>query len=400
MSENIRRKLEEEIKILKSSDGYLYAGLSKFRGLFGRDSLISSWQMLNIDPQIAKATLKSLSKIQGKKTDSSTLEEPGKIPHEYYPPETDDEYWAKHKAEFVWLKKGEPVYFSIDSTPLYIIVFYKYFQKNPDLFFLKETWASLKAAGDWIVKKLTEDGFLTHPILEKEKGLRSQSWKDGIGEPFKNLTGNPAVVEVQGYAYEAMKSLSLLAKLLSEKEFATLLDEEAENLKVRFEKKFWFPEEKYYYFALLEEGKELRFVTSNPGHLLFTGIISPSRKEEVINRLFAPDMWTPYGIRTHSTKDRYFDPHAYQLGAVWPHDNWIIAKGMEESGFSQAAAMVRTAIATAYNKLGKMPEFFGVDVAGKIITTGMKEQACYPQAWSSCAIYNLVMAEEKTAASR
>lgn len=397
MSEQIRQALEEEIKALKSPKGYLYAGLPKFKGLFGRDSLISAWQMLSIDPEIAKATLRNLAKIQGKKTDTSTLEEAGKIPHEYYPATTDSKYWTKNKAQVDWLKKGEPVYFSIDATPLFIILFFKYFEKEPDFFLLKETWNSLKAAGNWIVLKVRKDGFLTHPILDPKKGLNSQSWKDGIGKPLEGLRGNLAVVEVQGYAYEAMKHLSLLARLLSEKKFADILDEEAENLKNRFEKYFWFSGERYYCFALLEDGKALRCVTSNPGHLLFTRLISPAKKKEIVRRLFASDMWTPYGIRTLSTQDRYFDPFAYQLGAIWPHDNWIIAEGMRESGFGQAAEAVKKSILDAYTELGKMPEFFGVDKENRIITKGMKDRACYPQAWSSCAVYNIVMSEEKVA---
>ena len=80
MKKEILKKLLKEIEILKNKKyGFLNAGIPKYKRLFGRDSLISAWQLLNIDPSIAKNTLKILAKYQGKKIDPERDEEPGKI---------------------------------------------------------------------------------------------------------------------------------------------------------------------------------------------------------------------------------------------------------------------------------------------------------------------------------
>src|SRR5260370_22104419 len=58
------------------------AGLPWFMALFGRDSLISSYQMLPFNSELAATTLRALADAQGKKEEVLTEEEPGRILHE------------------------------------------------------------------------------------------------------------------------------------------------------------------------------------------------------------------------------------------------------------------------------------------------------------------------------
>src|SRR5262249_43330619 len=58
------------------------AGLPWFMALFGRDSLITSYQMLPFSPELAATTLWALAATQGKKEVELTEEEPGRILHE------------------------------------------------------------------------------------------------------------------------------------------------------------------------------------------------------------------------------------------------------------------------------------------------------------------------------
>ena len=50
--------------------------------LFGRDSLLTSWMALPLDPTLALGTLQTLAALQGTQVDPRTEEEPGRILHE------------------------------------------------------------------------------------------------------------------------------------------------------------------------------------------------------------------------------------------------------------------------------------------------------------------------------
>ncbi len=80
-------------------------------------------------------------------------------------------------------------------------------------------------------------------------------------------------------------------------------------------------------------------MTSNVGQCLWSGIIAPERAALIVKRLMRKDMWSGWGIRTLSADHPSFNPYDYQTGAVWPHDNSIIALGMRRYGFAAEAAM-------------------------------------------------------------
>ena len=388
--EEIRKQLTKEIESLRDKRGYLLAGFPRFLGLFGRDSLITAWQLLDYDPKIAKNTFLILAELQGKKINPKTGEEPGKILHEYYSKNTPDEWFKKYKWKVKWLKRGVPVYFSVDSTPLFLIVLAKYFQKTKDEKFLLKIMPNVVKAIDWMINYGgLKHGFLRHRKGKAGKSLKSQSWKDGKGNPMEKMKGPIAVVEVQGYVYLALKEVSKLAQILKEKELAQELRAKAEDLKENFNKDFWMESRKYFALALDEKNKQKKSITSNPGHLLFTGILDKKGEAAVVKRLFKDDMWTPFGIRTHSELEPDFDPLLYQNGAIWPHDNWIIAQGLKKLGYKKEYNKVKTAMMAAYKDIGFIPEFYGV-IDGRI-TLKMKEKiVCHPQAWASGAVFNFL----------
>ena len=80
--EPAKKKVLKEILQLKARKGFLKAGLPHFNRLFGRDSLISAWQLLDKNPGICQATLEVLSQYQGRVINEEREEEPGKILHE------------------------------------------------------------------------------------------------------------------------------------------------------------------------------------------------------------------------------------------------------------------------------------------------------------------------------
>jgi len=361
----IKLDLEGDIQFLRDKkSGYIRAGHPGFMGLFGRDSLITAWQLLDYDPMIARNTLSVLAEFQGLEVDEITGNEPGKILHEYYPEDTKPEYWG-FKRDVAWLEKGTPVYFSVDSTPLFVIVLEEYYDRTGDKNFYDHLDDAKVLALDWIDKN--KDKFLYYTKGKEGKGLVNQCWKDS--ESY-NITGpSIAMVEVQGYAFAATQD---------------------KELKRDFDALFWMDDEQYYAFALDGKADQVEEVTSNPGHLLFTEIIDDKKKEKaVVKKLFSDELWTPYGIRTHSTESELFDPFSYHLGGVWPHDNWIIAQGLKQCGYKKEYQLVKDALYRAYNKLGCLPEYYSV-VNNKIIRRG-----CYPQAWASGALLNFVLEDEK-----
>ncbi|NIW51660.1 MAG: amylo-alpha-1,6-glucosidase, partial [Candidatus Korarchaeota archaeon] len=314
----IKQWLLENIEKLRSSRGYLNAGYPRYNTLFGRDSLISAWQMLKVDPSIARATLENLARYQGKTVNPRAEEEPGKILHEF-------RFDPKSQAELPhW---DFPYYGSVDSTPLFIIIAGEYFRKTKDETFLSQIWDNVLAAFKWVGNYGDKDG---DGYVEYERrnphGLFHQGWKDGLKNHLK-IRPPVAIVEAQGYIYAAYQNLIFLDRELGKNDVSKEASARSEVLKRKFNDDFWMKEENYFALGLDGEKRRREAVTSNPGHLLFTRIVAQDKIEPLVSRLFQPDLWTPYGIRNHSAKDSDFDPYSYHRGSVWPHDNWIIYKG-------------------------------------------------------------------------
>ena len=374
----MKRQLLREIKILKDRRGFLKAGQPNFDRLFGRDSLIAAWQLLDWNPGIAKATLSILSQFQGEIFNRDKEEEPGKILHE-----TDLEKSRHPKSYYPF-----PYYGSVDATPLFLIVFSFYFQKTKDRDFLEIYWENILKALNWLEDcgDKDKDYFLEYQ-RSNPQGLYHQGWKDSFKDHLK-IKAPVAIVEAQGYQYLALKEVAKLATIKKELDLAKKLQERMEKLKEDFDKKFWMPDKNYFALGLDNKKKQRKTITSNPGHLLFTGILKEDKVEKLVNRLFEPDLWTPYGLRTHSVKEPDFEEKQYHLGTVWPHDNWIIAQGLKKLGFKEKYIKIKKAMFLAHKKIGKLPECYGVTVEDRQIIA--IPQANYPQAWATCALFNFL----------
>lgn len=375
----IKNKLLGELNSLKDKKyGFLKAGLPRFDRLFGRDSLISAWQLLDCQPAISKATLTILAQLQGVTFNDESEEEPGKILHE-----TDFKKKCPKRSRLPF-----PYYGSIDATELFLILFSFYFKKTRDKKFLGDKWSNILAAVKWIENYGDKDKDLFLEYQRKTKiGLFHQGWKDSFSDHLK-IEPPVALVEVQGYQYSALKETAFLAETKKDFKIAARLRKRAEKLKERFNRDFWMEDKNYFCLALNGAKQQREAITSNPGHLLFSGIIEKAKIGLVVRRLFQPDLWTSYGIRTHSTKEPDFDPKSYHLGPVWPHDNWLISQGLEKQGFKKEEQKIKKALLRAYGTLGFLPEYYGV-VDGKI-TLNLHNQPCYPQSWATGALFNFL----------
>ena len=366
---------------------YISAGIPWFTTLFGRDSLIAARQALLLTPHIAKCVLETLARFQGWKEDIWREEEPGKILHEIRFGELARSNKIPHT----------PYFGSVDATPLWIILLYEYFKWTDDIKTVEKLWTNALAALQWMNDYALYNGFAAY--LKKSKGgLDNQAWKDS-GDSYMHANGTLAEpplasVEVQGYFYSAKQKLAELAEYIGDKDLSSRLKVEAEVFKRNFHKAFWSNEFDYYALALDKDGNKLDVVTSNPGHLLESGILEPYYNQKVAERLFEKDMFSGWGIRTLSYDCIAYNPMSYHNGSVWPHDNSIIAAGLSKIGDSGSVLKVTTAMFEAARLMHykRLPELF----CG--FTRQYERQdppvsypvACIPQAWATASVFLLL----------
>ena len=375
-----------DLRMLLSEDHegrpYIDAGVPWFSALFGRDSLITAYQCLGMNPDLAWGVLRGLAALQGQEDDEWRDEEPGKILHEVRVGELAASGEIPHT----------PYYGSIDSTPLWLVLLTYAYAWTGDLDAVRELWPNALAALRWIDEfgDADGDGYVEYR-RRSGKGLVNQGWKDsfdGVLFPDGELAEAPiALVEVQGYVHQAKARLATLARDLGDHTLGDQLEKEAAELKERFNRDFWLADDGYYALALDGRKQPVPTITSNPGHGLWSGIVDEDKAGRVVRRLVSPALSSGWGIRTLAARQRAFDPLGYHTGTVWPHDNALIAHGMKLYGFDQEAMTVidQLSMAGQFFPLARYPELFCGFSRDDVPVPVEYPVACRPQAWSSGA---------------
>lgn len=355
------------------------AGLPWYGVPFGRDSLIAALQMLPFYPEVAKGTLITMAHYQGKKTDPWRDEQPGKIMHEI----RFGELANSNQVPFT------PYYGTIDATPLFLLLLVEYVKWTGDLTLFKELEENIENALKWINEYGDRDGDLfVEYYQESSKGIPNQGWKDSDdsmvhrnGEYAKSPI---ALSEVQGYVYQAKMGLAEIYQWVGRVDIAESLRQEAQALQQKFEEHFWMNDVSFYAIALDGNKQQVGTITSNPGHLLMSGMLSPERVEAVADMLLSSKMFSGYGIRTMGEKEAGYNPMSYHNGSVWPHDNSLIVLGLSKMGKQdQANKIIQGLIdASEHFEYHRLPELFcGYDKSiGKPVKYPI---ACSPQAWAA-----------------
>ena len=379
---------EQDIYLLRQTFGKekgVSAGVPWFSCLFGRDSIITASQTLILDPEIARSTLTILAQHQGKSYDDWRDEEPGKILHELRMGEMARCQEVPHT----------PYYGTVDATPLWLMLYAEYFAWTQDTETLEKLWPNARAAMDWIDAKCQENSYLSY-FRKSSRGLVNQGWKDS-GDCIVKRDGTLAVApialcEVQAYVYAAKVRMAEIAKMRKRIDLADRWQEEARQLKMRFNRDFWLKDLDFCALALDGEGQPVDSISSNPGHCLQLGILTPENAKSVAERLLAPDMFSGWGIRTLSSLSPAYNPMGYHTGSVWPHDNSLIALGLRSIGFIDQAFEVAQGLfdMTMQQPLQRPPELFcGFPrIEGSAPVT--YPVACSPQAWASGSIFQLL----------
>jgi glycogen debranching enzyme len=357
------------------------AGLPWFMTMFGRDSIFTSLQALPFAPELAATTLRALGERQGSRVDDFRDEDPGRILHEMRFGEMTAFEERPHS----------PYYGCADATPLYIVLLDEYELWTGDTKLVRDLEYEARAALNWIDEyaDLQGNGYVSYRRRNEKTGLENQCWKDSwdsISYHDGALPGFPrATCELQGYAYDAKMRGARLARLAwHDPAFAERLEKEAADLKRRFNRDFWVEDRKFFAIALDVDGRQVDSLTSNNGHLLWSGIIDKSKAKAVAQHLMSKELFTGWGVRTMAEGEGRYNPIGYHVGTVWPFDNSFIAWGLRRYGFKAEAALVANGILEAAEFFdGRLPEAFGGYPREMTKYPVQYPTACSPQAWST-----------------
>ncbi|MFI5927616.1 glycogen debranching N-terminal domain-containing protein [Micromonospora sp. NPDC051543] len=373
---------------LSTSERVPVAGLPWSMAFLGRDSIITCLETLAFTPELTPATLRMLALLQGGHLDDEREEEPGKIVSE-----------LRYGESSVFGERPSAVYYAAaDITPLFVVLIDEYERWSGDAELVRELRQPARMALNWIDEygDMTGDGYVRYQRRNERVGAVNQSWKDSsdaIIDAQGRLPEFPrATCELQGYAYDAKRRGARLAReFWGDPEYADRLDREAAALKERFNRDFWLPHREYYALALDPYGEPVDALSSNIGHLLWSGIVADDRAEAVAEHLLGPQLFNGWGVRTYAAGQRPYNPVGSHLGAVWPSDNALIAAGLRHYRFDTHAARIASGIFDLAQTLGgAVPELIAGYERSLTKYPVQLPSAGRPQSWSSGGLLMLL----------
>jgi glycogen debranching enzyme len=380
---------------LSPADEFYAAGAPWYLTMFGRDALWTADFALPLGIERAASTLRVLARRQATTRDPAIAAEPGKILHEVRPPS------LAHDTGF----RLPPVYYgSIDSTPLWIRLLHRAWRWGMPADQVRDLLPNLTAAAGWLLHEADADGDgLVEYIDTSGHGLANQGWKDS-SDSVQHLDGSLAqapiaLCEVQGYAYAAaMAAAELLDAVGTDPDGAALPGELrawAGRLATAFHQTFWIEDQhgRYLAIALDADKRPVASITSNPGHLLTSGLLSPAQVGDVAARLAGTELASGFGLRTMSDRSVGYNAFGYHTGSVWTHDTAVVIGELAGCGrVDEAWSLIRGLLAAAPPFALRMPELYSGEARTAVAAPSPYPASCRPQAWAAGAAVAIVTA--------
>jgi glycogen debranching enzyme len=364
------------------------AGVPLYPALFGRDAFTTSWQAAMIDGgRMADASLTRLGRLQSNRTFEWRDEEPGRIPYQV------------RQGPLARLDINPySAYFADYASPMmFIIALGHAFAWSGDEKFVGRHWDVARRIMDWAREHGDRDGdgYLEY-LTKSTAGTKNQGWKDsGNAILYDDGTSVPAPLgtcELQGYWFAAQQIMAALAWSRGDHDDAKAHWHSATALKERFNRDWWMADADYFAVAMDPNKQLVRMLTSNVGQCIATGIIDDEHLPRVVGRMFAPDMFSGWGVRTLSTTDTSYNPIDYHLGSVWAVENASIVFGLRRFGLDQRAIDLSRALfdlAKLYPE-HRIPETVGGYARGEWPTPGAYPRANAPQLWNASVFPMLI----------
>ncbi len=366
------------------------AGLPIYTALFGRDTLTASWQAGLASPDMMRGTLVELARWQGTAVDDWRDERPGRMLHE------------AHSGPLAALNFNprRRYYGSVTTSGSYPVVVSELWHWTGDKELIRPLIDPALRALRWLDEHadLDGDGFYEYQT-HSTQGVKNQGWKDSgdaiVYEDGAQVEPPITTCEEQGFVYLAKLHFSEVLWWLGETDLAKRLYHEASELKKRFNVAFWMESEGFFALGLDARKRQIRSITSNPGHCLATGIVDEALTLRTADRLLADDLFSSWGVRTLSARHPAYNPYSYHRGSVWPVEQGTFALGFMRYGLHAGVERICRAQfeAAALFDFYRLPELFsghGRDDAHPF--PALYPRANWPQAWSSSAVFCLVQA--------
>ncbi|HUP61053.1 MAG TPA: glycogen debranching N-terminal domain-containing protein [Thermoanaerobaculia bacterium] len=364
------------------------AGLPLYIALFGRDTLTASWQAALLGCEMMSGTLDALAKLQGTRIDDWRDEQPGRMLHEAH----------TGPLSALDINNRGRSYGSITTSGLYAFMVAELWHWTGDVDAVRPFVDPALRALDWLDRDRLHNGLYSYETRSRD-GVKHQAWKDSpdaiVYEDGSPVEPPIATCEEQGFVHIAKLHFAEVLWALGRRDEAKRLFEETLALKRRFSEAFWMPEEGFYALAIDANGRQVKSITSNAGHCIATAIADETHVPLVVERLFAPDMFSGWGIRTLSSKHPSYNPYSYHLGSIWPVEHGTFAFGFMRYGLHDRVQQLARAQfeAAALFDFYRLPELFsGHPRDADHPFPSLYPNANSPQAWSASATFSLLQA--------